>query len=141
MALSAVERGLVTYAFVVAVPPAAIWTLLNAGRIGGWTVAAARRCRLLPGPPALTRNPPVERIAASLRRLSWEGAHLPPGTPLVKRHAVWMAYDDRLIAACRALDVPQFLDELDDGPDRELERFRVEAALEDAGLRFRSDKR
>lgn len=140
MAMSAAERGLVTYAFVVAVPPAAIWALLNAGRIGRWAAVAACRCHLLPAQPALARHPPVERIAASLRRLSWEGLHLPPGTPLAKRKAVWMAYDDRLIAACRALDVPQYLDELDDGPDRELERLRVEAALEAAGLRFRAAK-
>lgn len=137
MAMSVVERELVEYALIVASPPAAIWALLHAGKIGRWAVAVARRWHLLPARPVLTYDPPVERIAANLRRLSLEMKHFPPGTSAVKRNAVRMAYDDSLIAACRALEVPQSFYELGDGLDRELERLRVEAALEQAGLRFR----
>src|SRR5690348_12999008 len=136
MAMSVIERRLVEYALIVTLPPSAIWALLNAGRICKGAVAVARRCRLLPPRPVVTHNPPVERIAATLRRLSWEMGHVPPGTSTVKRNAVRMAYDDGLIAACRALEIPQVLDTLDDGLDHELERLRVEAALEHAGLRF-----
>lgn len=139
MAMSVVERRLVVYALIVAVPPLVIWALLNAEKIG--RRAVAHRCHLLRAQPVLTYGPPVERIAASLRRLSWEMKHMPPGTPVVKRDAVRMAYDDVLIAACRALEVPHFLDGLDGELDRELERLRVEAALDQAGLQFRRANR
>jgi len=139
--MSVVERRLVEYALIVTVPPATIWALLHAGEIGRWAVAVARRGHLLRARPVLTYDVPVERIVANLCRLSQEMEHVPPGTPTVKRNAVRMAYDDGLIAACRALEVPQSLDELGDGLDHELERLRVEAALENAGLRFRSANR
>jgi hypothetical protein len=132
-----VMSELVTYALTVAVTPAAVWTLLHAEEMGRRAVVVARRCHLLPAPPVLTDNPPVERIAADLRRLSCEMDCLPPGISAVKRRAVRLAYEDRLIAACRALEVPHALDELNDGLDRELERLQVEEALEHAGLRFR----
>ena len=41
------------------------------------------------------------------------------------------------MVACRALEVPNALGELGEGMDRELERLRMEAELERAGLRFR----
>jgi hypothetical protein len=135
MAMSPVERHLVEYALLVALPPAGIWAVLHAGEIGTRVAAVARRLRR--SEPAPARNPPLERIAADLCRLSLKMNSLPPGTSAVKRTAVRMAYDDSLIAACHALEVPQSLGELGDRLDRELERLRVEDALEHAGLHFR----
>ena len=77
-------------------------------------------------------TPPIEHLAADLRRLNRQRLGI------ATRSSVWFdavqhAYDDRLRAACRALDVPQHLSELD-GVDLEIERVRVEGALVEAGL-------
>ena len=47
--------------------------------------------------------------------------------------AVHRAYDDRLRIACRELEIPEYLQELD-GTDLEIERLRVEGLLQEAGL-------
>ena len=57
------------------------------------------------------------------------------------RHlGVVAAYDDALLGAARALDVPTSLAELPDGIDREVERLRLEHALERAGLSWQVRK-
>ncbi len=137
MSMSAFEGRLVEYGFLVALPPATFWALLHLGTLGGWASSIARRCHVLRAQPALTHNPPIERIAADLRRLSLKMKTLPPGTSAIKRTAVELAYDDCLIAACRALEVPQSLNKSHVGLDRELERLLAEDALEHAGLHFR----
>jgi hypothetical protein len=48
-------------------------------------------------------------------------------------NAVHRAYDERLSIACRELEIPEQLHELE-GMDLELERLRVEGRLEAAGL-------
>jgi hypothetical protein len=50
-------------------------------------------------------------------------------------NAVHRAYDDRLSLACRELEIPEHLHELD-GFDLEFERMRVEERLAAAGLRL-----
>jgi hypothetical protein len=50
--------------------------------------------------------------------------------------AILRAYDDRLRSACRQLGVVQHLDQLN-GMDLELERIRVEGALQQCGLVLR----
>ncbi|MDG4795792.1 hypothetical protein [Micromonospora sp. WMMD1082] len=77
---------------------------------------------------------PLEQIAADLRCLRRERAD---GT---RRAVVWHssvldAYDDRLRLACRALGITEHLAELA-GVDRQIERIRVEAELDAAGLRL-----
>jgi hypothetical protein len=79
---------------------------------------------------------PIEQVAADLRRLNRQRSGV------ATRSSVWFeavsrAYDDRLAAACLALDVPQHLAELE-GIDLEIERLRVEAKLSDAGLVLRA---
>jgi hypothetical protein len=113
-----------------------IWLILHADRIGEWSSATARRLGLRREQPR-TYARPVEMLAADLRRLSAALAGITQGTPYVRRVALLGAYDDTLIAASQALGVPQSLGTLPPGLDRELERLRVEAALEAAGLRFR----
>ncbi len=61
----------------------------------------------------------------------------PRGTSHVRHRGLLAAYDDALVTACRVLEVPQSLSALPNGTDRDLERLRVEASLESAGLRFR----
>jgi hypothetical protein len=76
--------------------------------------------------------PPIERVAADLRRLRRQR------TGIALRSPVWFAaiekaYDDRLRLACERLGIDQHLDELS-GFDREIERVRLEGELEAAGL-------
>lgn len=106
----------------------------------GW-----RRCRrglsahrgfgwLAPYEPPQPVGPPIEQIAADLRRLS--GQRLGIAT----RSTVWFvavqrAYDDRLRLACHALEIEQHLDDLQ-GVDLEIERVRIEGELIAAGVSF-----
>ncbi|GIJ23497.1 hypothetical protein [Micromonospora lutea] len=76
---------------------------------------------------------PLEQIAADLRFLRRGRAG---GTrPAVWHNGVLDAYDDRLRLACRALGVSEHLAEVT-GLDRQIERVRVEAELDAAGLRL-----
>jgi len=86
--------------------------------------------------PAQRRLPPVEQIAAELRRLNRQRCH-GPGTESERwSAAVVAAYDNWLLAACRRLDISEQLTMLA-GIDREIERVRVEGQLEIAGLVLR----
>lgn len=76
---------------------------------------------------------PLEEIAADLRCLRRERAG--GIRPAVWHGSVLDAYDHRLRLACRALGVPEHLAELT-GVDRQIERVRVEAELDAAGLRL-----
>lgn len=82
--------------------------------------------------PALT----IEEIACELRRLDRQRR----GGPTVESErwlaAVQQAYDDRLCLACRCVGVQQHLAPLE-GMDREIERVRVEGALQAAGVTLR----
>ncbi|HEX7105131.1 MAG TPA: hypothetical protein VF218_04125 [Acidothermaceae bacterium] len=106
--------------------------------------AIARRCRRWRTPPQLPLGPPIEQIAANLRRLQdWldlydESAPLPGKATKVT--ATLLAYDRVLADACRALDVAESLEETR-GFEHEAERLRVQAALADAGLTLASPRR
>lgn len=133
---STVSLGLVVSALATALPAATIWLLLHADQIGVRAVRLARRWHLLKPERVVTYEPPIERIAADLRRLATERRGLGRGTSAVRWRGLTMAYDQTLVTACRSLGIRTALAELPDGMDRELERLRVEAALEQAGLRF-----
>lgn len=138
MALSVIALGLAVSLLAVFLPVGVISALVHADEFGERVVAVARKCRLVRRPPpVLTFDPPIERIAADLRRLSTALRGLREGTPAIRRRGLQTAYDGKLQAACRALGIEQCLGELA-GMERELERLRVEVALESAGLRFRS---
>lgn len=117
-------------------------TLLGAGAILGWRLlhpavdrALARLARRRPARPV---GPPIEQIAADVRRLRAELVALDrqsrPGKALRVR-AVRMAYDDALHAACVALEVPG-ADELltTTGRAHDSVVAVIEAGLFDAGL-------
>jgi len=122
---------------MAALPVATMWLILHLGEIGERAVRLGRRLRVLPAQRPRAWDPPLERTAADLRRLALAVRTIPHGTPNTRRRALQMAYEDTLVIACRALDLPHSLGELPAGIDRELERLRVETALEAAGLRFR----
>jgi hypothetical protein len=89
-----------------------------------------RRCtRSVPREPA---GPPIEQVAADLRRLSRQRLGMASRSELWHA-AVQRAYDDRLRLACRELRIEQHLDELSD-IDLDIERVRVEGALQAAGI-------
>ena len=100
------------------------WTVRAAGAAG----RAARHCRGHPKPT----GPPIEQIAADLRRLGRQRIGVATRSP-VWFAAVQRAYDDRLSLACLELEIPQHLRELT-GVDLEIERVRVEGELEAAGI-------
>jgi hypothetical protein len=77
---------------------------------------------------------PIQVVAADLRRLSRQLALVPAGAPLVRWRALWFAYDAVLTEAAELLEVPHDLPGTPVGIARDIERLRVLAALEGAGL-------
>jgi hypothetical protein len=115
------------YLVIVFSPPAACWLLLRLPRL-------LRRFRR---PTPAPSHPPIEKVAADLRRLHRLLTHFGPGTPVVRRRGTLQAYDALLIQACIAIDIPHQLDHLPPGLSLELERLRVEESLKSAGLVIR----
>jgi len=116
------------FAAVALLPTVAFWLLLRVpstvDRIG-----RIRRRR-----PQVV-GPPIERLAADLRRVRRSIAEQAAGAPAVRRRATGQAYDALLAQACDAVDIPHELDDVPaQGIERELERLRVEEALRRAGL-------
>jgi hypothetical protein len=91
------------------------------------------RARLSPPPPA-PAAPPIEDLAAALRRVRRDVLATAPGTPMARRRGTVAAYDDLLAQAARALGVPDLLTDLREGTDREAERLRLEHLLRQTGL-------
>jgi len=114
------------YLVVCATPPVLFWLAVKAPE----ALAAIRRRREVPGPA----GPPIERLAQDLRRVRRSLTDLPPDAPMVRRRATSQAYDALLGQACVALDVPNWLPDLPEGVEREVERLRVEESLRRAGL-------
>jgi hypothetical protein len=96
--------------------------------------ALGRRLGLLAPPPPRPAGPPIERIAADLQRIGSSIRDVAPGTPVARRRGWLAAYDDMLVAACRALELDQTLEQRRPGVGRDLERERVERMLVRAGL-------
>jgi hypothetical protein len=81
---------------------------------------------------------PLQVVAADVRRLGRQLALVPAGAPMVRRRALAAAYDDVLVEAAELLEVPQELASVPPGPAHDLERLRLLAALEEAGLAVRA---
>ena len=116
--------GMTTLRTLASLPVAAVdaWKLLR---------------RLRPVPPPAPTGPPIERLAANLRRLDGELRQYAVAGPLpgkrTRMTAAQQAYEDLLVQACHALEVDQHLSGLR-GPQRTREVHRIEAALAAAGL-------
>ena len=90
--------------------------------------------RRRPPRPAPPIRRPLQVIAADLRRLSRQLALVPAGASLVRWQALWAAYDEVLMEAADALEIPHELPTTPTGLPRDFERVRLITALEDAGL-------
>jgi hypothetical protein len=97
-------------------------------------IRCAQRLHLVPGPAPVPDGMPIERIAADLRRIRPQALTPSAGMPMARRRAIVAAYDQALLDACRALDVPTDLDRLTDALERESERLRTEVELGRAGV-------
>ena len=76
---------------------------------------------------------PLERLAADLRRLRTvirADAHRSAAQQMGNR----LAYDQVLIQACSMLEIEHELRDETTGMERDIERFRIEAELERAGV-------
>jgi hypothetical protein len=122
--------NLVLLVVAVTAPLLVFWLIVRVPRLVDGVGAYLRRHR---GP--VPAHPPIERLAADLRRVHRDLAECPPGTPNVRRRATRAAYDALLTQACAAVEVPHRLADLPDGIDRDVERLRVEDALRTAGVR------
>jgi hypothetical protein len=94
--------------------------------------------RRIPGsrpapPPAVRPRRPLELVAADVRRLTRELSMVPGGMPMARRRGLLAAYDDVLVEAAELLEVPHGLTS-QPSANRELERMRLVASLEAAGL-------
>lgn len=117
----------VLLAIIVGVP-------LFGGRLvrAGCRLAERVRDRRTPARP----EPPIGQLVDHLRRLSRQLAELPAGAPWARQHGTQLAYDDVLVALCRAQQIEHDLPTLAMGLTRDLERLRMEDALYGLGLRI-----
>ena len=83
--------------------------------------------------PEHSNTPPLERLAADLRRLTDDLERIEIADPphkMVRMRATMVAYDDTLLIACRTLvSIPPGTGPLDD-----VERLQTEAALVQQGM-------
>jgi hypothetical protein len=114
------------YIAVAVAPSVLFWCALKVPAVFRWW-----RRRHEPETPA---GPPIEKLAADLRRVRRQLAELPSGASAVRRIGTRQAYDALLVQACREVEVAHRLDTLPEGFDREIERLRVTEALREHGL-------
>ena len=140
---TSVTAGVIKLGAAALFPVALLYLIIHLGKIGRGVLRILRWCRLVPKPKPdpQPRRVPLEKITADLCRLSTALRDVPPEASKARKHGLLLAYDDVLGKAALALDVPQALDELPLGMDRDLERMRVESDLHDAGLWFGPRKR
>jgi hypothetical protein len=84
--------------------------------------------------PDHPKRPPIQQVAADLRRLRRQLERLPKGASYVRVAGVQRAYDDVLLIACAELDVDTTLNDMPPGTQRDLERLRIEFLLGECGL-------
>ncbi len=116
---------------VLALMPVTGYALIGAWRAAHWIGEVRARRKALPAPP-------LDRLAADLRRLRAELDDTETRDGLTAKHhrvqALRGAYIDALSAACRQLDVAP-PSSGDSAPQAEI--YRVEAALRQRGLDVR----
>jgi hypothetical protein len=126
--------GLVELTLITIGVVGALWSILHAAELLELGVRCGQLLHVLPAPPPVPGGMPIERIAADLRRIRPQARRLADGMPMARRLAIVAAYDEALVDACRALDVPTELSRISDALERESERLRTEAELERAGV-------
>ncbi|WP_410654712.1 hypothetical protein [Amycolatopsis sp. lyj-112] len=114
------------YTAVAVAPTVLFWCALKVPAVLRWW----RRRR----EPEVPAGPPIEQLAADLRRVHRLLADLPSGASAVRRHGTRQAYDALLVQACQEVEVAHRLDTLPEGFDRGIERLRIEESLAERGL-------
>ena len=104
------------------------------GKVSESAARHARRLHLIPPEPPVLSNRPLAPIARDLRRLHVAVRDTRDGTSMARRAGILAAYDDVLLEACRAVDLPYTLTGLPEGTERDVERLRLEFLLDRAGL-------
>ena len=111
---------------VLAFVPAALF--LAAAKAFDWWTRAGGRARSGP----VSSRPPIERLAADLRRLERDYSRI-QGSDLPRQasrlQSVSLAYDDTLCACCAALEIPFPVP-----PLNAMQRLEIEATLARHGL-------
>jgi biotin operon repressor len=135
-----VVLSIVAVAIMVAVP--VLCVLLYDLLAGRWDESLARVRRALGTSREHRRNlrrlrrqqgVPIEQVAANLRRLRIVVA-CDANRSAAHQMGNRLAYDRVLAQACEMLDVVHDLDKSSCGFERDIERFRLEAELERAGV-------
>ena len=117
---------------------AIVWVLLDWGTYRERALRVGRALHVVAPLPPHPAGPPIEQIAADIRRIKTQLTHVPPGMPVAKRRGWLEAYDDVLVTACQALGLEERIRTTPEGAERDLERERVERLLTRAGLRLSS---
>ncbi|WP_020657988.1 hypothetical protein [Amycolatopsis benzoatilytica] len=114
----------VLFAVVSVAPSALCWAVLRLPAL----------CRRLRRAAPVPSGPPIEQVAADLRRVRRTLAALPPGTPAARRIGARQAYDELLVTACREIGVADRFAAVPEGIERDLERLRLEESLSRKGF-------
>ncbi len=140
---TSVAAGVIKIAAAALLPVALLYVMMHFEQVSRVVLRVLRWCHLVPKPKPLRPPPrvPLEKITTDLCRLSTAMRDVPPEASRARKRGLLLAYDDALAKAALALDVPESLDDLPLGMDRDLERMRVESTLRDAGLQFGPRKR
>jgi predicted NAD/FAD-binding protein len=108
--------------------------LLRPAPIVVWWAFSATGVTSVFGKRNWAERPPIQQVAADLRRLRRQLERLPKGASYVRVAGVQRAYDEVLVIACAELEVDTTLSETPAGQQRDLERLRVEFMLGECGL-------
>jgi len=129
VALQPLLDGAFWLVIIVVAPLGLLWVGLRIPK----AVDAVRERRARRIAASQPQGAPLEKLAADLRRLRAELVYRKPTTN-VRLTALVKAYDDVLESMCARLELPVNLSELPIGRDRDIERMRAEAAVEQAGI-------
>ena len=137
---SVVLVGLVQIIGLALLPLALVSLFLHARGLLRRATSFGRRVGLVAPLIDQPTGPPLEDLAATLRRLHPAVRSPRAETTPVRQQGILAAYDGVLVAAAAALGVPTTLADLPEGLDHEAERLRVEHELQRAGLSWQPSK-
>ena len=137
---SVVLVGLAQIIGLALLPLALVSLFLHARGLLRRATSFGRRVGLVAPLVAQPTGPPLEDLAATLRRLHPAVRSPRAETTRVRQQGILAAYDGVLVAAAAALGVPTTLADLPDGLDHEAERLRVEHELKGAGLSWQASR-
>jgi hypothetical protein len=131
-----VDADLVVKAGVIVAILLVFWMLPDWGRYRDRALRVGRALHVAEAPPPHASGPPIEQIAADIRRIRNQITEAPPGMPVARMRGWLEAYDDVLVSACHALGLEERIHAIPEGAEHSLERERVERMLVRAGLRL-----